>query len=1097
MIKKNVLLVVLFFIFITNSSFSQSYWNKRSKKDISIHKKEILSRKNIPQKYSLAILNLNKFKKHLTSFQSKNNKKIITLPNSKGELIQFYIQETSYLAPKLAAKFPMIKSYSAQEINNPTTTAKISLGVNGFHALINYGNKGTLYIDPYTKNKEQYIIYKKKDLIASNNDFACKIEETAKSNIVSSRQQRNANDGRLRTFRTAIACTGEYSQFHINRANPTPTTDTEKKAVVLSAINTTMARVNEVYERDLGVRMILVSNNDDLIFLDATTDGLTNDDSDDLIDESQQKCDAIIGDANYDIGHTFSTGGGGLASVRSVCVTNHKASGITGRNQPINDPYDIDYVAHEIGHQFGAMHTQNNDCNRNNATAVEPGSGSTIMGYAGICDPDVQGNSHANFHAISIAQMWTHIQNSGNCATLSNTNNDAPVANAGANYSIPKSTPFILKGTATDTQGTSGLTYNWEQTDNEIATMPPVSTNTAGPTFRALPSSTSPNRYLPTLANVVNGTSNQWEVLPSVERELNFAFTVRDNHIGGGNSDRDDVTITVTNAIPFTITAPNTNVIWNAGDTQTITWNKGTTDIAPINCSKVTIKLSTDGGVTFPIILKENTDNDGTESIIVPNNATTQARILVEAADNIFYNVNTSKFTINANLPTFFVTNNTSKQTVCNNSNNTVEYSLDFDFVNGFNETVTLSATGLPNGATANFTPSTINADGNVMMTVDNLNGTTQQEYTIVVQARTNTFTKTTEALLKVISNNFSTQNLTSPANANVNTSITPTFEWETNLNATSYKIEIATNANFSSIIINETTTVNSYTPSSFLSHSTNYYWRVKPINACEEGVFSNNFTFTTEDPSYCDSTFTDETGGTEHITNVTFNTINNTSGNNTVNGYENFTTITTNLERKKAYEISITLNTGGFQDHCYVFIDWNQDYQFNNSTERYDLGNQTADIATTVLNITVPEDAVLGKTRMRVLIEYFELGTSSNGDGACDSDHKSEWGETEDYTINIEDNLATNNNLFTDLKIGSIPLLSNQKLNIEFKVKSRDLIIIRLFDLAGNLVHTQNFSTISNIFKEKVQFPKMSSGIYLLQLENSGKTKTRKIIIE
>ncbi|WCC45211.1 zinc-dependent metalloprotease family protein [Tenacibaculum finnmarkense] len=253
---------------------------------------------------------------------------------------------------------------------------------------------------------------------------------------------------------------GEYSQFHLNRQNIADSaTDAVKKAVVLSAINTTMTRVNEVYERDLSVRMVLVNNNDKLIFLDAATDDLTDNDADALIDESQAKCDAIIGDANYDIGHTFSTGGGGLAQVRSVCVTGYKGSGITGSPQPINDPYDIDYVCHEIGHQFGGTHTQNNDCNKS-STSAEPGSGSTIMGYAGICSPNVQGNSDPYFHAVSIAQMWAHMQNSGSCAVQSSTNNDAPTANAGKNVSIPKGTPFVLEGIATDAQGLNSLTYN-------------------------------------------------------------------------------------------------------------------------------------------------------------------------------------------------------------------------------------------------------------------------------------------------------------------------------------------------------------------------------------------------------------------------------------------------------------------------------------------------------------------------------------------------------------------------------------------------------------------------------------------------------------
>jgi hypothetical protein len=166
--------------------------------------------------------------------------------------------------------------------------------------------------------------------------------------------------------------------------------------------------------------------------------------------------------------------------------------------------------------------------------------------------------------------------------------------------------------------------------------------------FRSLPSKESPDRFLPALTTVIAGnTSSTWEVLPSVERELNFSFVVRDNNTEGGNTARDDKTVSVVDAAPFVVNTPATAVSWDSGTTHLITWDKGTTDIAPINCQNVNIKLSIDGGLTFPITLVSGSANDGTENVLIPNNATTQARIMVAAADNIFYNVNATNFTIN------------------------------------------------------------------------------------------------------------------------------------------------------------------------------------------------------------------------------------------------------------------------------------------------------------------------------------------------------------------------------------------------------------------------------------------------------------------
>lgn len=982
MSKRNSLLLFCILFLSATSLFSQQFWTKTYKEAIQQQKKEILSSKTSPKQYALMRLDVDGFKNALPNIKAKKtDTKIIELPNASGELKRFAIKETPYLAPELAEKFPMIKSFSAQGIDEPSATAKISIGEDGVHAIVFSANESTLYIDPYTKDKREYIVFNKSNLSDYKDKFECRVDDAVSENTSTSQQRKNANDGQLRTYRMAIACTGEYSQFHLNRTGtPASATEAEKKAVVLSAMNTTITRINEVFEKDLAVRMVIVGNNENLIFLDPNTDDLTNDNADLLIDESQQKCDSVIGDANYDIGHTFSTGAGGLASLRSVCVSGSKAEGITGRSQPVGDSYDVDYVAHEIGHQFGATHTFNNSCssNRTNETAVEPGSGSTIMSYAGICSPDVQNAVDDYFHVVSINQMWNHIQGNGNCATTSNTGNNAPTANAGNDVSIPKSTPFILKGQATDANGTNTLTYTWEQIDNEIAVMSPLSTNTGGPMFRSLSPSSSPNRYFPALPTVISGnTSTTWEVLPSVARQLNFAFVVRDNHSGGGNSARDDIKITVTNAEPFTVTAPSTVVSWGTGSTQTITWNKGTTDQAPISCSNVNIRLSTDGGMTFPIILKSNTPNDGSENIVIPDNPTTTARILVEAADNVFYNVNSTNFTIFPADPTFSITNTTGDLSICKTATNEAVFNIDYQALFGFSETINISVSGNPTNSTATLSSNSMSSNGTFSLTVGNLSNVANGDYNMTVTATSTTTTKSINILL------------------NINDNL------------------------------------------------------CKSSGNAESKV---------------------------SITNVTFNGINNTSAK--TDGYSDFTSINTELVRGESYDLTTTINADGNEIiKTFAWIDWNKNCTFDT--------NETYELTSNSVSITVPEDAPLGSTIMRVSLK------PNNDPNSCGLNYD---GEVEDYTITVEESFATSNTLFDDLQIYPVP--ADGKLTVSFKVKDKNSTIIRLFDFRGRLLDTQKFSTISSAFNREVQLKNTSSGLYLMQIENADKQVTKKIVI-
>ena len=1086
-------LLVLLFFFTLNTS-SQDLWKKISKEVYDAQKKEIRSFKNFPTKHSLYELDVDEIRNSLNIY-SKSFSKTIILPNSAGGLEAFKIRESSIFEKPLADKFPNIKSYTAVGIDNANSYAKISLGLDGFHAVVFSPNGKTIYIDPYSRDNKDYIVYKTSDLKEEDVNFKCKIEETTKVQKFTNIQSKILTDGNLRTFRLALVCSGEYAQFHLNNQSiPTSANEATKKEAVLSAMNTSMTRVNGVFEKDLAVTMVIVGNNDDVIFLDAATDGITDGDPNAMIGEVQTIADSQIGTANYDIGHIFSIDGSGLASLGVVCRTGQKARGVTGRSSPIGDPYDIDYVAHEMGHQFGATHTQNNDCNRTNSTAVEPGSASTIMGYAGICSPNVQSISDAYFHAVSIAQMQVIIATSGSCATPISNGNNIPLADAGINYSIPKATPFILKGSATDVDGTSALTYNWEQIDNEAATMPPLSNNTGGPMFRSLPSSISPNRYMPALTTVLAGnTSSEWEVLPSIARDLNFSLLVRDNYNNGGGTSRDDMLVIVEDAEAFNVTSQNTPIIWDAGSSQTITWSKGTSDIAPINCQNVTIKLSEDGGLTFPIILSANTTNDGSEVVIVPNNVTTQARIMVEAVDNIFYNINIVNFEIQSTVPSFILKNNSGDLSACNTINQTASYTLNLDFINGFSEDVSFVTSGQPIGSVIVFSPTIINSDGNVIMTVSNLNEITPQDYTINVQGNSTSVNQNIDILLGVTASSLEAVVLISPLNDATEISLLGgTLEWQDDANASSYIVQIASDIAFTTLVSNEEVTVNSYTASSLLG-STLYYWRVKAKNNCNESSFSNIYNFTTESCNICVSS-----GNTEWLTSTTlvqFNTIDNPSKKRS--GYGDYTAINTVVKLNESYDLITHVNTDGdYGVQVKAWIDWNKNCNFDDKGEEYDLGSVSntasgpSDLSP--LSITVPSAAHIGSVIMRVSSRYTN-SSSITYPTSCELDFD---GEVEDYTIIVEDATASIDDIsFEGFNLYPNPTKGEFTLNLT--LVNTDKVSVQLYDVRGRLIDEKNYyNTVAN-FSESILFKEASSGLYLLKVINGALQTTRKLIIK
>ena len=608
-------------------------------------------RNTVPQEFKLFTLNPVELNSLLATapqrFTTPSNA-IIEFPTSNGEIQKFRVYEASVLDALLQAQYPTIRSYTAQGIDDPSAIARFSYSDSGLNVMISSANYGTIYIDPYTKDLNQYISYATNSLPEDSRSFECLVQDTLQDEVVLS--PLNADDGKLRTYRLALACTGEYAQYHLNNQGiPSSATDEVKKAAVLTAMNTAMTRINGVFEKEIALTMVIIANNTEIIFLNAGSDPYTNNNGGTMLGQNQSTINSIIGTANYDIGHVFSTGGGGIASLGSVCGSS-KAQGVTGLPQPIGDNFYINYVAHEMGHQFRANHTQNNSCNRNNATSMEPGSASTIMGYAGICSPNVQSDSDAYFHAISIQEMWGFISILGGsaCPVETNTGNAPPTADAGLDFTIPRTTPFILKGIATDPDTEDVLSHNWEQMDQQIGTMPPQNTSAFGPMFRSENSLISPNRYMPKLSTVLNGqTQTTWEVVPSVSRTMKFRYTVRDNVAGGSSSASDDTVITVDgDSGPFVVTSQNTSTTWSPQSNETITWDVAGTDVAPVDSPNVDVLFSTNGGQTYDVVIAEDIPNNGSAAISAPNLNTTSGRFMIISSNNIFYDINGGVITI-------------------------------------------------------------------------------------------------------------------------------------------------------------------------------------------------------------------------------------------------------------------------------------------------------------------------------------------------------------------------------------------------------------------------------------------------------------------
>lgn len=637
----------LMLCFFVTSIHAQKAW-----KDVSgtIKEQGLLQEVDYPSASKVFSLNMTTITNQLKTAPERGvlsgpSNTIFSIPDSEGNMLRYRVEEASVFAPELQARYPEIRSYAGYGIDDPSAYARFSISPHkGISGIVLTGErKNTLMIEPFPEDVSKAIIFKKTDRKGRKEPFVCATVEDfsgIEERVADTNEVFSADDSILRTFDLAMSVTGEYTAYHGGTL-----------AGANAAIAATMTRVNGVYEMDFNVNMVIVATNDNVVYTNAGTDPYGPTDAN-YNSELQSTLDAQIGSANYDVGHLMSGIGnnGNAGCIGCVCVAGQKGSGFTTSTVPEGDNFDIDFVAHELGHQFGANHTWTHGGNEGTNVQMEPGSGSTIMGYAGITGAtDVQPHSDPYFHAASIAQATAHAK-SRTCDVETPTGNDTPVVNAGADLTLPIGTAFRLTGSATDAD--SGLTYCWEQYDENNAAdayPDPASADSNRPLFRSYNPSTSTMRTFPLMADLVaNGVNgNIWEKVPTVGRTADFRLTVRDNRAGGGNNDFDDMIVTWdVSRGPLEVTSQaTTGINWNQGDVENITWNVNSTNLMG-GASNVDILLSIDGGVTFPTVLASNIANDGSESVTVPNVAAPYCRLMIQPTGAPFFAINTEDFAI-------------------------------------------------------------------------------------------------------------------------------------------------------------------------------------------------------------------------------------------------------------------------------------------------------------------------------------------------------------------------------------------------------------------------------------------------------------------
>lgn len=1108
------LLLIAFVSVVMNCNVqaqTNQLWTKHKGQTLITSKN--IERQDFPTDFDLYEFNFNSMKQILSNAQDRFVSKkgvIISLPNKQGSIEQFEVFEASNFTPEFQAQNPDIRSYAGKSLQDKYATVRMSLSPQGIQTMVFRTDTKNEFMEPYSADGKVYAIYNSSN---RKSGFTCRTEDNGISESVSKEitNTQRSSTSELLTFRLALACTGEYGVAFGGSAG------------ALAQMNATMTRVNGVFEKDFAIHMNLIDNT--LIrYTTASADPFST-----LANwngELQADLTLKIGESNYDVGHLFgaSGGGGNAGCIGCVCIDGIKGSGITspGSGLAMGDTFDIDFVAHELGHQFGGNHTFSHSL-EGSGVNMEVGSGSTIMGYAGITGPtDVQANSDDYFHYATIFQVENNMEFK-TCPTRTPLSNLAPIVNAGADYTIPIGTPFMLTGSGTDPNG-NPLTYCWEQINNAEAaqtTSAAAATKVLGPNWKSYTPVSNPIRYFPNMKSIVaNQTFTKTplstainafkiESLSTVARTLNFVFTGRDNIVGGGLTQSDGMRVTVSAAsgvVPFAITYPTaTAVTWAVGSNQTVTWNFAGSTANGINAAFVDIYLSTDvntsaGTFTYPILLASKVPNDGSEVVTIPNNIGTTNRILIKGYKHIFFDVSNNNFAITSAANSFAIGFNevAEQQNKQACQGNGATYTIPYTAYAGFTGTTTFSAGTLPSGVAVSFSPTSMSASGNVTMTVTTTGTASVGLIPITVTATSGGTSKTAPFYLEIFSSNFGTQTLIAPVNNATGLSTSGALSWTGNNAATSYDVQIARDAAFTNIVSSGTI---SATSGGFIGllEATDYYWRVLPRNPSCAGVYSATNKFTTGN-SNCNYNYTNNTtlsigdgGGANTSGTTVTKTIVVPSA---VSGSLNNVTTSLSIEHTYLQDLIIELVHPDGTIIKLVNRNCDEGASVNGVVYNFNFDNTAT--------VQLPSGSCLNPTPITGNVKPFDpisvfFGKPANGTWTLRATdwYNGDTGSISNWSLNLcvaETSLGTADNTFANFTLYPNPNKGN--FTVQFNSISNKEVSIMVHDMRGRTILNNKYSN-TGLFSQNVQLDQVQAGVYLVTVQDGDKKVVKRIIIE